>query len=1066
MYNLPKDIKRLSLNNSQLKIWRFISKTPEIHVIGGFLFKMKVREAIKVACKDRNFFTISFPARFIKSSERLHFDKDLSILYLDNSLKIHKIKEIFLTLLNNGSLERIYLPQKNKTSALRNFYRKFTRVSIEKRIEDAAVEIAKSPPRGKVATEDQHFLMMIMRLKMFVKRISQGIEDQSIISLLNANRIIQQKNLRKKYRQHIESFHDINATHEQEIISEIDRLIHEKRLLLQRKLISRALLGIEKWQAVDEFNDILKKSAEKLHDNNERILRLTRRYAKTNHHLVPLFVKLQETIHKRQLINLKRNMIKYNYYRHIVGKQQEFMDKLHLYFEEYHYSSLIPNSFIESINLRYFNILRFIFNLLFIGLYVYLINLPLYYIPFFLALGLFVFQPVSNKFAVLFMLPFVKTGGQKRLSYSELNNVIEERAGQGKYLCAIDLPLYTEKSSELETTVHYINRNLSNLINTLTYYKNLGVIYQITSNTANPKIIDQEINIIKDTQAHADELHGKNRVFFLYLHRKSSFAKKVGNIVAAHLFKFHGITDAVIYTDSGKFLTTFNQGPLFDHVYGNFAGSLCAVNHPQSEGQLNNQDIIKKIINGIKIPINQKIDFTFFVDNKNEIKPSSLEKGLAIMLHPENSNISILQPEMSIEDPIHEGQKLTSAFLRMMRIARDTHNYRYLKTLHGIYQNMSAYYGKGMIRLAGYDYMVMNEVLNLNYVDSHDWQESVFNYAVFCTGSDKRISVKHIGKRRINLLMETENESKMVRVLFNKDGCIITDKNGNQRAVNLNPGSEQDRIWQVVNFLDNNMEVGERELISTIGNYIRDTRWLKGDLQMFNTFYPYAKYMPAYHKFHLESIFRRFSNELALLIWVAVNFLVISIMLTPALRGSQVIYLLSLHLAVTAFGFAGIDLFLYPIFFELKNNIYGIPRNYLKSTITSIIKVIKKIGIGLWQFPLYLLIGWPRVLLGVNSSIHIILAGIDQPINWGSGSNASISAEEVSKIGIPFLKFMRSYFVIIGIGISLWISLLFFIVQNFASSSILSILNIGIIVISLIFGPFVSYAISRKIEVK
>ncbi len=1054
------------MNNSLLKIWGLISKTPKISIIGGILFKIRVTKSIKSVQKDRNSFNKSFPARFIKSSQRLYFDQDLNILYLNNSLKIHKIKEIFLSLLDNGSLEGIKAPLKTKTGALGNFYRKFIRVSIEKRIEDAAVKIAKSPPRGKVATEDQHFLMMIMRLKMFVKKISQKIEDQSIISLLNANRKIHQKNLRKKHRQNIESFQDTNAIHEQEIIAEIDTLIHEKRLVLQRKLISRVLLGIEKWQSTGEFSAISQKKAKKLYDINREIKRLTKNIAKETHRFLSVFTGLQESINKRRLINLKRKKIKYNYFSHIVGKQQEFMDKLQRYFKEYFNSSLIPNSFIESINLRYFNFLRFTFNLLFIGLYVYLINVPLYYMPLFLALGLFVFQPVSNKFAVLFMLPFIKTDGLKRLSYGELNNVINERAGQGKYLCAIDLPLYTGQSSELETTIHYINRNINNLTNTLAYYKNMCVIYQITSNTANPIIIDQEINIIKDAQAHADEMHGNNRVFFLYLHRKSSVAKKVGNILAAHLFKFHGITDAAIYTNSGKFLTTFNQGPLFDHVYGNFSGSLCAVNHAQLAGQLSNQDIHKKILNGKKIPINQKIDFTFFVDNKNEIKPSSLEKGLAIMLHPENSNISILQPEMSIEDPIHENKKLTSAFLRMMRIARDTHNFRYLKTLHGIYQNMSAYYGKGMVRLARYDYMVMNEVLNLKYVDSHDWQESVFNYAAFCASSDKRISIKHICERRVNLLMESDSESSMYRVIFNEESCIITDKKGQQRAVNLNPGSEQDRIWQVVNYLDNNMDVGERELISTIGNYIRDTRWLKGDLQMFNTFYPYARYLPAYHKFHLGNIFRRFSNELALLIWVAVNFLVISILLTPAIRGSQVIYFLSLHLAVTAFGFAGIDLFLYPISFELKNTIIGIPRNYLKSTMTSVFKVIKKIGVGLWQFPLYLLIAWPRILLGVNTVIRVILAGIDQPSNWGKASNASISAEEVSEKGIPFFNFMHSYLVIIGIGITLWITLLFLIVQHHVALSILSILNMGMIVISLIFGPFVSYAISRKIEVK
>ena len=524
------------MDNSQLKIWGFIAKTPKIQIIGGFLFKLKVREAIRAAHKDRDLFTKSFPARFIKSSQRLHFDEDLYILYLDNSLKKQKIKEIFFGLLNTGSLENIITTPKNRIRAISIFYRKLIRVSIETRIEDAAVKIAKTPPRGKIATEDQHFLMMIMRLKMFVKKISREIENQSIILLLEKNRIIHQKKLRKIHRQHIDSFEDINVLHEQEIISEIDTLIHEKRLLLQRRLISRTLLGIEKWQSISVFSGIPQKYAKKLQNVDKEIKQFSKRITKNNHPFLSVFSDLGEVFHKRKLINLKRKKVKYNYFSHIVGKQQEFMNKLHLYFQEYYHSSLIPNSFMESISLRYFNLLRLTINLIFIGLYVYLISVPLFYAPIFLALGMFVFQPISNKFAVLFMVPFVRTGGQKRLSYGELNIVIDECAGQGKYLCAIDLPLFTGQSSELETTVHYINRNLRNFINSLAYFKNLGVIYQITSNTANPKIINQEIDLIKDAQAYADELHGKNRVFFLYLHRKSSVAKKVGNIVAAHLF--------------------------------------------------------------------------------------------------------------------------------------------------------------------------------------------------------------------------------------------------------------------------------------------------------------------------------------------------------------------------------------------------------------------------------------------------------------------------------------------------------------------------------------------------
>ena len=1054
------------MNSSPPQIWKYISATPNIRVIGRLFYKIKVRAAIKIVRKIHTGFTTLFQARFIISSQRVFFDQDLYILYLDNSLRPKQMAEIFLCLITKGSLEKIDIHPKYSRGTINKLYRRFFRVSIEYRIEEAAIKIANTPPRGKVATEDQHFLMMIMRLKMFVREISKKIENHSIISLLIANRKHHQKKLRRQHRKNLESFYDKDTLKEQEIISEIDSLIHDKQLFLQRRLISRAISGIEKWQTTNDKQNFPQVYAEKLQKINIEINKSKKYFSKKSPNRNPIIAKLQEKQSKRQLIRLQRKKLKYNYFSQIVGKQQDFINRLRFYFKEYHYSALIPNSFIESLEVRYFNIIRFTINIFFIGFYAYLIKVPLLYIPLFLPLGLFVFQPVSNKFAVLFMLPFVKNSGLKRLSFHELKNIIDTRAGQGKYLCAIDLPIYTGKSTELETTIHYINRNLNNFRNTVSYYKNLGIVYQITSNTADYQLVDQEIEIVKIAQARADEMYGKNCVFFIYLHRKSSTAKKVGNIIASHLFKFHGITSSAIYTDSGRFFTTFDKGPLFDRAHGNFAASLCANDHRPQEDELDNEKIIKDIINGKRIPISKKIDFTFFVDNKNEIKPSSLEKGLAILLHPENTNICILQPQMSIEDPIHEEQKLTSAFLRMMRIARDTHNFRYLKTLHGIYKNMSAYYGKGMIRLASYDYMVMNEVLNLKYVDSHDWQESVFNYSVFCAGSDKRIAVKHIGKNRINLLIDTENESNMVRLSFTENDCIITSKNGYHRAIDLKPGSEEERIWQAVNFLDNNMEVGERELISTIGNYIRDTRWLKGDLQMFNTFYPYARYMPAYHKFHLGNIFRRFTNESALLIWVLINIILMSILSNQILLESEVIFVLSLHLAVTAFGIAGIDLFLYPISFELENRIHGISKNKLGTAFTSIIKVVKKIGVGLWQFPLYLLIAWPRILLGINSTIRILFAGIDQPINWGSSSNAAISAEEVSKSGIPFNKFISYYLLIICIGVFLWITLLFFILQRYLSSSILGIFNLGIIILSLIFGPFVSYAISRKIQVK
>ena len=223
--------------------------------------------------------------------------------------------------------------------------------------------------------------------------------------------------------------------------------------------------------------------------------------------------------------------------------------------------------------------------------------------------------------------------------------------------------------------------------------------------------------------------------------------------------------------------------------------------------------------------------------------------------------------------------------------------------------------------------------------------------------------------------------------------------------------------------------------------------------------------MPAYHKFHLTNIFRRFTNELTLLLWVTVNFIALSLYSSPEQLEAHVLYLLSLHLAVTAFGFAGIDLFLYPISFEIKNNIFGIPRNYVKSTLASIAKIIKKIAIGLWQFPLYLLVAWPRIFLSGFASTKILLAGIDQPVQWKKASNASISSDEVSDKGISMTSFIKCYLAVILTGVLLLSILLLLITTKSAPPSILRLINMGIIVISLILGPFVSYAISKKIEI-
>ncbi|MCD4668864.1 MAG: hypothetical protein K8S14_00295 [Actinomycetia bacterium] len=1056
------------LNKADNDLLRKTILKSNMRIIGSIFFVFKVRRAIKLLNKDLdNRFDKIFPIKHIVSSEWIKEDKDLGILYLKHSLHPEQMAYILKCLLIEDTIEWENIQEQAKPRSghgiISKLFRRLFRVSIEQRIKKAVIKIIVDPPRGKIATEDQHFIMMIMRLEAHIKCIANTIEKQSDIVLLIVKRKEYQKRLFKMVREHLDSFSGEKISEERKIIDQLDSIIYKKRLFLQRRIIDRIFNSIKELQISRKVpvNSSINKL--KIRRINNSLKKLRERHIEIGAKLKSPLKALRQRLFDSRIIRLRRKLIKYNYLSQVLNKQKDFIKKLQIYLKKNHSYALIPNSYGRSFKVNCFNLLRFLLNLCFIGFYIYLIEVPLIMIPFFAIFGMFVFQPIANKFAVLLMSTFIKNNGNKRLSPYELKKEINSRAVQGQYLCAIDLPIYTGKAGELETTIHYINRNLKNLRNTLLYYNKLGIFYQITSNTADSGLVEKEVLMVKGAQARADRMYGPKRVYFIYLHRNSGTAKKVGNIVASHLFKHHGCTSSGIYTDSGKFLTTLSKDPLFNRVYGNFVNTLCINKSGMSEGE-DNKKIIEAIIQGEKIKIDRKIDFTFFVDNKNEIMPASLEKALAIMLHGENRNISILQPQMSIEDPVAEGQKVTSVFLKMMRTARNVHNVRYLNNLHGIYQNMSAYYGKGMIRIASYDYMIMNEVLNLKYVDSHDWQESVFNYTVLATNGNEKISVKHIGKNKLNVLIEKKDQSSIFSILFKGSKCAITGEDGCTRTIHVDDGSREEKLRNAINYINNDVSVGERELISTIGNHIRDRRWLKGDLQMFNTFFSYAWLMPGYHKLHLENLFRRFTNELLLFIWVSINLLFFVILPGDAQIKQEVLFILTLYMGVTAFGFAGIDLFLYPVFFEVSNRIHYGSSSTLKTIGSMAVKIIKKMGDGLWQFLIYILIAWPRILLSMKSAVSVTITGIDKSVNWGAESNAGISIRETKGKGIPLNEFIKFYSSSLISGVILGGILIFLILNGFTYSSVLMPFNMGIIIISMLIGPIIAYFISRKIK--
>ena len=1044
---------------------------------GSRSFRARVREALEEIRVSKGSADAGYalPAKFIVASERVVFDENLGILYLNRRLTKNEIRGVLDSCAAGIRDFSIYSLQSLQAIRASSFYDKFNAVyrryfrkPLEKEVTAEVLRIVNSPPKGKISTEDQHFLLTIMRLEMFMKSICVKVEKHSLIHLLTEERKKLRKRLLSLQKNQLAGTDTVcECARLRETVKRLDEVIYQKRLAFQKRLINRVFASIDQENWTDRDFAVHKR-------NKQNQLRLVLRIQALKAALTRIetretaFARRRHVALTKKLTVLNRKKLQYAYLDASSENQNKFTHKLKTYMEKYHHKELIPESYHKSAQTRVFDVLRYLISTLFVGIYLHIFQIPLALTPILFVLGLYVFQPIANKFTILLMTKYTNNNGLKRLSAPELKREIDKRANHGQYLCAVDLPLFTGKTDELYTTEYYIQKNIKNLRNTLSYYPNLGIVYQITSNTADPAIVEKEIEITQRVQDTADLLFGKKRIYFLYLHRSSGTAKKVGNILASHLLKQHGYTFPRIYTDQDKFLTTFEQKPLFDRVYGNFLQSLCGVGRHSGFSVVKNNAIMKDILSGKRIQLGNKVDFSFFIDNKNELKPGSFEAALAAMMHPENKNITIIQPQMSIEDPVYEGNYITSAFLRMMRIARDVHNDRYLATLHGLYSNMSAYYGKGMLRLEQYDYMVMNEILNLKYIDSHDWQESVFNHAALAISGDTKTTVMRQPASgcdsRYSVLMEKGNESILVTLSFRGDGCTIVYPDGNSRDIQIEAdGTDQEKIIQILDYLDNKVDVGERELISTIGNCQRDMRWLRGDLQMFHTFAAYCRFMPPYHRFHLGNIFRRFANELTLLLWVVTNF-ALAMLGQTAVIGQETLFALTLYLAVTAFGFAGIDLFIYPIFFEIKNRPIMAPRSAFKVCMETITETFNKIVVGLWQFVIYLFIAWPRVYLGIKSSIKVLFAGIDQKINWGAASNACISAEETSKQGLPFKRFLFYYSDCMIIGALLFGGLFALILLGKTYTSVFLPFNLGMISISLLLAPFVAYFISKQIR--
>ncbi|HYQ40573.1 MAG TPA: hypothetical protein VER11_01350 [Polyangiaceae bacterium] len=197
------------------------------------------------------------------------------------------------------------------------------------------------------------------------------------------------------------------------------------------------------------------------------------------------------------------------------------------------------------------------------------------------------------------------------------------------------------------------------------------------------------------------------------------FFKKVGNDIAVHELIVAGKTRPTVYLDRGRGEHVQDPNlPNFVRAEGDFA------RYTGLEGS--NEQIRSAILRGLDIHVSEVPEVGAIIDDKNEFGPGELEKGIAIMLHPENRHIVIGVPRINVTLPEHNGSTMASDFILGAGSARDCHNAADSRSKACVFGFSSVAYGKWLHRPRPYLAHYAREVLNPAHALSHDFQQSYF----------------------------------------------------------------------------------------------------------------------------------------------------------------------------------------------------------------------------------------------------------------------------------------------------------------------------------------------------
>lgn len=200
---------------------------------------------------------------------------------------------------------------------------------------------------------------------------------------------------------------------------------------------------------------------------------------------------------------------------------------------------------------------------------------------------------------------------------------------------------------------------------------------------------------------------------------RGDFFKKVGNDIAVQELLVAGRTKPTVYLHRSRGEHVQDpSAPNFVRVQGDFA------RYTGLRGQ--NESIHAAILAGEPLVVDEVPELGAIIDDKNEFGPGELEKGIAILLHPENRHIVIGVPRIDITLPLHKGAIMASDFILGAGAARDCHNASDSRSKSCVYGFSSAAYGKWLHRPRGYLAHYAREVLNPAHALSHDFQQSYF----------------------------------------------------------------------------------------------------------------------------------------------------------------------------------------------------------------------------------------------------------------------------------------------------------------------------------------------------